>query len=54
LSMVGAVLKSVDAVNKKQYNSVILLYLKILNNFLLSRHTHHNIEYAIAMKSNPI
>jgi len=29
--------KSVDAVNKKLYNSVILLYLTILNNFLLSR-----------------
>jgi len=29
--------KSVDAVNKKLYNSVILLYLMILNNFLLSR-----------------
>jgi len=43
--------KSVDAVNKKLYNSVILLYLTILNNFLLSRHT---IEYAIAMKTNPI
>ena len=35
--------KSVDAVNKKLYNSVILLYLTILNNFLLSRHTHHCI-----------
>ena len=46
--------KSVDAVNKKLYNSVILLYLTILNNFLLSRHIHHTIEYAIAMKSNPI
>ena len=32
--------KSIDAVNKKLYNSVILLYLTILNNFLLSRHTH--------------
>ena len=28
--------KSVDAVNKKLYNSVILLYLTILNNFILS------------------
>jgi len=46
--------KSVNAVNKKLYNSVILLYLMILNNFLLSRHTHHTIEYAIAVKSNPI
>ena len=46
--------KSVDAVNKKLYNSVILLYLAILNNFLLSRHTHHIIEYAVSMKSNPI
>ena len=46
--------KSVDAVNKKLYNSVILLYLTILNNFLLRRRTHHIIEYAIAMKSNPI
>ena len=46
--------KSVDAVNKKLYNSVILLYLTILNNFLLSRHTHQTIEYAIAMKSNSI
>jgi len=46
--------KTVDAVNKKLYNSVILLYLTILNNFLLRRHTHHIIEYAIAMKSNPI
>ena len=26
--------KSVNAVNKKLYNSVILLYLTILNNFL--------------------
>ena len=31
--------KSVDVVNKKIYNSVILLYLPILNNFLLSE-TH--------------
>ena len=46
--------KCVDAVNKKPYNSVILLYLTILNNFLLSRHTQHSIEYTIAMKSNPI
>jgi len=46
--------KSVDAVNKKLYNSVILLYLTILNNFLLCRHAHQTIEYAIAMKSNPI
>jgi len=44
--------KSVNAVNKKQYNSVILLYLTILNNFLLRRHAHHTIECAIAMKSN--
>jgi len=46
--------KSVDAVNKKIYNSVILLYLPILNNFLLRRHAYHTIEYAIAMKSNLI
>ena len=46
--------KSVDAVNKKLYNSVILLYLTISNNFLLSRHTHHTIECAVTMKSNPI
>ena len=46
--------KSVDAVNKKLYNSVILLHLTILNNFLLSIHTHHTIEYAIAMKLNTI
>ena len=46
--------KSVDAVNRKLYNSVILLYLTILNNFLLRRHIHRTIEYAIAMKSNPI
>ena len=46
--------KSIDAVNKKLYNSVILLYLTILSNFLLSRHTYHTIDYAIAMKSNPI
>jgi len=46
--------KSVDAVNKKLYNSVILLHLTILNNFLLRRQAHHTIEYAIAMKSNPI
>jgi len=46
--------KSVDAMNKKLYNSVILLYLMILNNFLLRRHTNHTIEYAIAMKSNHI
>ena len=32
--------KSVDAVNKKLYNSVIVLYLTILNNFLLRRHAH--------------
>ena len=31
---------SVDAVNKKLYNSVILLYLTILNNFLLTQETH--------------
>jgi len=46
--------KSVDAVNKKLYNSVILLYLMILNNFLLRRHAHQTIEYASAMKSNSI
>ena len=46
--------KSVDAVNKKLYNSVILLYLTILNNFILRRHAHQTIECAIAMKSNPI
>jgi len=46
--------KSVDAVNKKLYNSVILLYLTILNNFLLRRHAHHTIKYAIVMKSKPI
>jgi len=46
--------KSVDAVNKKLYNSVILLYLTILNNFLLRRHAHHTIECAITIKSNPI
>ena len=46
--------KSVDVVNKKIYNSVILLYLPILNNFLLRRHAYHAIEYAIAMKSNLI
>jgi len=45
---------SIDAVNKKLYNSVILLYLPILNNFLLRRHAHHTIECAITMKSNPI
>jgi len=46
--------KSVDAVNKKLYNSVILLYLTILNNFPLRRHAHQTIECAIAMKLNPI
>jgi len=46
--------KSVDAVNKKLYNSVILRYLTILNNFLRSRHTHQTTEYAIVMKSNAI
>ena len=46
--------KCVNAVNKKLYNSVILLYLTILNNFLLRRHAHQTIEYAIAMKSNTI
>jgi len=46
--------KSVDARNKKLYNSVILLNLTILNNFLLRRHTRHNIEYAVTMKSNII
>jgi len=46
--------KSVDAVNKKLYNSVILLYFTILNNFLLTRHAHQTKECAIAMKSNPI
>ena len=46
--------KSVDAVNKELYSSVILLYLTILNNFLLRRHAHQTIEYTIAMKSNPI
>ena len=46
--------KSVDAVNKKLYNSVILLYLTILNNFLLMRHAHQTIECAVTIKSNPI
>ena len=46
--------KSVNAMNKKLYNSVILLYLTILNNFLLRRHAHHTIECAIAMKLNSI
>ena len=46
--------KSVNTVNKKLYNSVILLYLTIFNNFLLRRHAHHTIECAIAMKSNSI
>ena len=39
--------KSVNAVNKKLYNSVILLYLTILNNFLLrsqeTRPPHHRV-----------
>ena len=43
--------KSVDAVNKKLYNSVIFLYLTILNNFLLSRHVHQSVQ---SQKSNPI
>jgi len=46
--------KSVDAVNKKLYNSVILLYLTILNNFLLGGHAHQTIECAVTMKLNPI
>ena len=46
--------KSVDAVNKKLYNSVILLYLTILNNFLLRRHAHQTIECAVTIKSNHI
>jgi len=36
------------------YDSVILLYLTILNNFLLSDTHHQTIEYAVAMKSNLI
>ena len=36
--------KSVDAVNKKLYNSVIFLYLTILNNFLLRRHAHQSVQ----------
>jgi len=46
--------KSVDAVNKKLHNSVILLYLTILNNFLLRRHAHQTIECAVTIKSNHI
>ena len=46
--------KSVDAVNKKLCNSVILLYLTILNNFLLTRHAHQTIECVVTIKSNPI
>ena len=46
--------KSVNAVNKKLYNSIILLYSTILNNFLLRIHAHHTIECAIAMQSNSI
>ena len=46
--------KSVDAMNKKLYNSVILLYLTILNNFLLRRHAHQTIQCAVTIKSNPI
>jgi len=46
--------KSVDAVNKKLYNSIILLYLMIFKNFLLGRHTNQTIEYAVAIKSKPI
>ena len=46
--------KSVNAVNTNLYNCVILLYLTILNNFLLRRHAHHTIECAIAMKSNSV
>ena len=36
--------KSVDAVNKKLYNSVIFLYLTILNNFLPRRHAHQSVQ----------
>jgi len=43
-----------DAVNKKLYNSVILLYLTILNNFLLRRHTHQTIECAPLCGHNKI
>ena len=46
--------KCVNAVNKKLYNSVILLYLTILNNFILRRHAHQTIECVVTMKSNPI
>ena len=46
--------KSVNAVNKKLYNSVILLYLPILNNFLLRRHAHQTIECVVTIKSKPI
>ena len=50
--------KSFDAMNKKLYNSVILLYLTILNtilnNFLLRRHAHQTIECAVTIKSNHI
>jgi len=45
---------SVDAVNKKLYNSVILLYLTILNNFLLTRHAHQTIECVVTIKLKPI
>jgi len=46
--------KSVNAVNKKLYNSIISLYSTILNNFLLRIHAYHTIECAIAMQSNSI
>ena len=46
--------KSINAVNKKLYNSVILFHLTILNNFPLRRHAHQTIECVVTMKSNPI
>jgi len=36
------------------YDSIILLYLTILNNFLLGETHQQTIDYAIAMKSNLI
>ena len=43
-----------NRIENAPYDSVILLYLTILNNFLLSETHQQTIEYAIVMKLNPI
>jgi len=43
-----------NRIENAPYDSVILLYLTILNNFLLSETHQQTIEYAIVMKLNLI